>query len=277
MTRKYDAATAAALAVLLGLVARPGAARADDYFSPTDERVSVSLGAMYVSSSTAIRADSSAGVVGTVLNAEDQLGLGHTNLEPKFEATVRADSRQRLSFDYFILDRSGGAVVKGSDIVFRNVVFLPGDPLETQLRLRTFGITYEYSFWHSETLELAGTLGLHSTDVSTTAKVDTATRHIIQEEDQAGPIPTVGINATWVASRRFYFNARGQYLSAHIQNISGSLGIYEFDALYRLRPNVAFGVGYTEIRAHLDSQKSSQGGLFNFDTHGPELFVRVAF
>jgi hypothetical protein len=258
-------------------VAVPEAARAGDYFSPTDEHVSLSLGAMYVSSATAIRADSSAGVVGTDLNAEDQLGLRRSNVEPKFEATVRADTRQRLSFDYFTLDRSGSAVVKGSDIVFRNVVFIPGDPLETQLSLRTLGITYEYSFWHSETLELAGTLGLHATDVSTTAKVNTATRHIIQEEDQAGPIPTVGINATWVVSRRFYLNARGQYLTAHIQNISGSLGIYEFDALYRLRPNVSFGLGYTEIRAHLASEKATQGGLFNFDTHGPELFVRVAF
>jgi hypothetical protein len=277
MTRKHEAATAATLALLLGLVAVPEAARAGDYFSPTDEHVSLSLGAMYVSSATAIRADSSAGVVGTDLNAEDQLGLRRSNVEPKFEATVRADTRQRLSFDYFTLDRSGSAVVKGSDIVFRNVVFIPGDPLETQLSLRTLGITYEYSFWHSETLELAGTLGLHATDVSTTAKVNTATRHIIQEEDQAGPIPTVGINATWVVSRRFYLNARGQYLTAHIQNISGSLGIYEFDALYRLRPNVSFGLGYTEIRAHLASEKATQGGLFNFDTHGPELFVRVAF
>jgi len=277
MTRKHKAATAATLALLLGLVAVPEAARAGDYFSPTDEHVSLSLGAMYVSSATAIRADSSAGVVGTDLNAEDQLGLRRSNVEPKFEATVRADTRQRLSFDYFTLDRSGSAVVKGSDIVFRNVVFIPGDPLETQLSLRTLGITYEYSFWHSETLELAGTLGLHATDVSTTAKVNTATRHIIQEEDQAGPIPTVGINATWVVSRRFYLNARGQYLTAHIQNISGSLGIYEFDALYRLRPNVSFGLGYTEIRAHLASEKATQGGLFNFDTHGPELFVRVAF
>jgi len=274
--RKSSMSLAAVMAVVsLACMAEPS--QAGDYFSPTDDHVSVSLGAMFLSSNTRVRADSSEGVAGTDISGEDQFGLPRARIEPKFEATVRVDTRQRLSFDYFTLDRSGSKVVTGNDIVFRNVVFIPGDPLQAKLSLRTLGITYEYSFWHSETLELAATLGLHSTDISTTAKVDTATRHIIQDEDQAGPIPTVGINSTWVASKRFYFNARAQYLTAHIQNISGSLGIYELNALYRLRPNVSFGVGYSAIRAHLDSGQSSQAGEFTFNTSGPELFVRVAF
>jgi len=269
--------TKASLIGVSSLVLLAQASRAGDYFSPTDDHVSLSLGAMYLSTTTSVRADSSAGVVGTDINAEDQFGLRRSRIEPKFEATVRVDTRQRLSFDYFILDRSGSSVVAGNDIVFRNVVFVPGDPLQASLSLRTFGITYEYSFWHSETLEIAATLGLHDTDLSTTSKVDTATRHIVQDEDEAGPIPTLGINSTWVASKRFYFNARAQYLTAHFQNISGSLGIYELNALYRLRPNVSLGLGYSAIRAHLESLESSHAGEFTFNTSGPELFVRVAF
>jgi hypothetical protein len=182
-----------------------------------------------------------------------------------------------LSFDYFTLDRSGSATLTGSPLVFRNVVFLPGDPLQTQLSLRMLGLTYGYSFWHSETLEIAATLSVHVTDISALAKVETQTRHIIQTDDQAGPIPTAGIDATWVASRRFYFDGRVQYVTAHVNNLDGSLGIFEFDALYRYRPNVSFAVGYTDIQAHLSSVKSSQSGLFDFSTKGPEMFFRVAF
>jgi hypothetical protein len=252
-------------------------AHADDYFSPTDDRVRISLGAMYVSSATSLRADSSTGAEGSVVNAEDQFGLGKNDFEPKFQALVRIDTRQRLTFDYFTLDRTGAATVADNTIFFRDVTFLSGDPLQTQLNMRTFGITYGYSFWHSETLEIAGTVGVHVTDLSAEAKVETATRHIIQTEDQAGEIPTLGIDATWVASRRFYFDARAQYLKAHVNDIDGSIGIYEFDALYRLRPNVSFALGYTDVTLHVSSTKSNESGFFDFSTKGPEMFFRVAF
>jgi hypothetical protein len=274
MTRKIGTARTVAFTALAAFAV---VARADDYFSPTDDHVRISLGAMYVSSATNLRSDSSAGVEGTDITAEDQFGLAKSDFEPKFQAMVRVDTRQRLSFDYFTLDRTGGAVVSGSEIFFRDVVFFPGDPLQTQLSLRTFGITYGYSFWHSETLEIAGTVGVHVTDVSSEAKVETPARHVIQTEDQAGEIPTVGIDATWVASKRFYFDARAQYLTAHIDNIDGSLGIYQFDALYRYRPNVSFALGYTDIQAHIASTQSSDSGFFDFSTRGPEMFVRISF
>lgn len=264
-----------ALSAFMGLIAQP--ARADDYFSPTDERVRLSLGAMYVTSETNLRADTGSGLPGSEINGEDRFGLNKSDIEPMFEAQVRVDTRQRLSFDYFTLDRSGNSTVVGPPIVFRDVTFLPGDPLQTQLSLRTLGITYEYSFWHSETLEIAATVGVHSADISTTAKVQTSTRHIVQTEDAAGAIPTIGIDATWVVSKRFYLDGRAQYMDAHVGNFNGSLGFYEFNALYRLRPNVSFGLGYTGVKAHLVSTQGSQTGLFDFNSRGPQMFVRVGF
>jgi hypothetical protein len=157
------------------------------------------------------------------------------------------------------------------------VWLLPGDPLQTKLSLRSFGITYGYSFWHSETLEIAGTLGVHATDVSAEARVQTQTRHIIQTEDEAGPIPTLGIDATWVVSRRFYLDGRAQYLKVNISNLDGSLGIYELDVLYRYRPNVSFAVGYSDFTANITSTKSRKSGVFDFSTKGPEMFFRIAF
>jgi len=265
-----------ALALLAAMAA--SAAHADDaYFSPTNERVRVSLGAVHVSSSTNLRADSSAGVQGTPINGEREFGLDKSDFEPKFQATVRVATRQRLSFDYFTLDRSGNTTVAGTPIAFRDVTLLPGDPLQTKLSLRSLGIAYGYSFWHSETLEIAGTLGVHATDVSAEARVQTPTRHIIQTEDQAGPIPTLGIDATWVVSRRFYVDGRAQYLKLNISNLDGNLGIYELDVLYRYRPNVSFAVGYSDFSAKITSTKPSKAGVFDFSTKGPEMFFRIAF
>jgi len=261
----------------LGLGFLASFAHADgDYASPTDDRVRVSLGAIRTSSSTTLQVDSSNGLPGTVINGENQFGLDSSDIEPKFQVMVRAGERNRLRFDYFTLDRTGNAIV-AEPIVFRDAVLQPGDPLQSLLNLRLFTITYGYSFWRSEKLEIAATLGITSVEISAQAKVQTETVHLNQLENVAGPYPTPGIDATWVASKRFYFDGRVQYLSVHVDHFDGSLGLYELDALYRFRPNVSFALGYNEVRANLSSTQSSSAGYFNISTKGPEMFVRVAF
>jgi hypothetical protein len=249
---------------------------AEDYLSPTEERVRLSLGVVRVSNKTDLQIDSSAGVPGTHLNAEDQFGLDKSDYEAKIQAMVRVGERHRLRFDYFSLDRTGQLTLT-QPIVFRDVVLQPGDPLNSDLSIRTFGITYGYSFLHSDRYEVAATIGINDTDISARARVQTQVRHADQTEDQAGPVPTLGLDATYVVSKRFYFDARAQYFRVRVDDLDGSLGIYELDGLYRLRPNISFAVGYTSLRARLISAQAKQAGLFNFNSSGPEAFVRIAF
>ncbi len=260
----------AALALFATLV------HAEDYLSPTEERVRLSLGVVHYSNQTNFELDSSAGVLGTPVNAESQFGLDKSDYEAKIQAMVRAGERHRLRFDYFSLDRSGQLTVT-NPIVFRDVVLQPGDPLVSDLSIRNFSITYGYSFLHSDRYEVAATFGISDTDISARARVQTATRHVDQTEDQAGPVPTLGLDATYVVSKRFYIDGRAQYLKVRIDGLDGTLGIYELDALYRLRPNISFALGYTMFRANLISAQPKQAGFFNFDSKGPEFYVRIAF
>ncbi|HEX3912789.1 MAG TPA: hypothetical protein VHW71_04720 [Steroidobacteraceae bacterium] len=251
-------------------------AHAEDYLSPTEERVRLSLGVVRLSNQTDLQLDSSAGVPGTPLSAEDLFGLDRSDYEAKIQAMVRVGERHRLRFDYFSLDRSAQTTVT-DPLVFRDVTLQPGDPLDSDLSIRTFGITYGYSFLHSDKYEVAATIGISDTDISARARVQTATRHVDQTEDQAGPFPTIGLDATYVVSKRFYFDGRAQYFKVRVDDLDGSLGIYELDALYRLRPNISFALGYSMLRANLVSAQPKQSGFFNFNSKGPELFVRIAF
>ena len=261
---------------MAALTLSAGAAHAEDYLSPTEERVRLSLGAYHVSTRTDIRADSSAGLQGTAVNAEDDFGLQKSNWEAKFQAIVRVGERHRLRFDYFSLDRTGNKVLDQS-YVFKDVVLQVNDPLESNLSMRVLGITYGYSFIHRERFELAATLGVDVTDLSARARVTTPLRHVDQTIDQAGPLPLVGLDATWVISKRFYLDGKAQYIRAHISDFNGSLGVYELDALYRVREYFAFGVGYSLIKVDLTSTQSKNAGVFDFNTKGPTLFVRVGF
>jgi hypothetical protein len=261
---------------LAGLALFATLAHAEDYLSPTDERVRLSLGVVRVSNDTNMLLDSSAGVPGTPVNGEQDFGLDKTDFEAKLQAMVRVGERHRLRFDYFSLDRTGSAIATDA-IIFRDAVIQPGAPMDTSMSIRSLAITYEYSFLHSERYELAATLGVNVTDISTRLKVTTEAAHINQAEDAAGPFPTVGLDGTYVVSKRFYFDARGQYLKANVDDLQGSLTVFEADALYRLRPNVAFALGYSGTRVHLASFQAKTMGYFNLNSSGPELFVRVSF
>jgi hypothetical protein len=263
-----------ALIAALAQVAPP--AHADDYLSPTDERVRLSLGVEHVSNATNLRLDSTGGLPGTALNAESALGLDSSDFEPKFQAMVRVGERHRLRFDYFSLDRTGYTTLT-NPIVFRDAVLQPGDPVQTNLSLRTLGITYEYSFIHRQRFELAASFGINDTDLSARARVTTQTRHVNQTEDQAGPLPTLGLDSTYVLSKRFYVDARAQYFKLAVDHLTGTVSFYEFAALYRYRANISFALGYTGARADVASRPTKTSGYFDLDSRGPEAFVRIAF
>ena len=261
---------------VLSLLLAATLAHADNYLSPTDERVRLSLGVMRVSSNTSMRLDSSQGVPGTQVDAEQIFGLDKSDFEPKFQAMVRVGERHRLRFDYFTLDRTGNTTLT-APLIFRDVVLQTGDPVDTNLSLRTLGISYEYSFMHREKFEVAATIGINDTDISARARVSTQNRHVDQREDQAGPFPTIGLDATYVISKRFYLDARAQYFKLAVDHLDGTLTFYEVAALYRLRPNIAFALGYNSVKADLTSRQTKDSGFFDFSTKGPEFFVRIAF
>jgi hypothetical protein len=238
--------------------------------------VRLSLGVVRLSNDTNLQLDSSVGVPGTAVNAEDVFGLDKNNYEAKVEAMVRVGERHRLWFNYFSLDRSASMTMT-QPIVFRDVVLQPGDPVNSDLSIRTFAITYGYSFLHSDKYEVAATIGVSDADISARARVQTQARHVDQSEDQAGPVPTLGLSASYVVSKRFYFDGRAQYLRVRIDDLDGTVGVYELDALYRLRPNISFALGYSMFKASLESAQARQSGFFDFNSKGPEFFVRVAF
>ncbi|MFI4891426.1 MAG: hypothetical protein ACHQIL_12925 [Steroidobacterales bacterium] len=264
-------------AALLLLGAATGARADGDYLSPTQDRVRISLGLMQTGATTSFQLDSSTGNPGSNLDGEDMLGLDRRQTNPKFEAEIRAGERHRIRIDYFSLDRDDTKTLTGAPLAYGNTILLVGDPVHTDLSVRAFGLTYGYSFVHNDKVELAGTLGVSDMDINARLRVATATRHVDASHSIAGALPAPGIEATWVLSKRFYLDAHAQYLKASIDKLSGSFGVYEVNALYRLRPNVSFALGYSGVKPELSSRRTGQAGFADLDARGPQFLVRVAF
>jgi hypothetical protein len=264
--------------LLLALASPASSALADgDYTSPTETRVALSLGIREARTSTAVRIDAANGTAGAFIDGERDLGLESTRYTPEFHVAVRAGERSRLFFDYLQLDRSDTKIFQLGPANFGKVVLLADDPVQTNFNLRILGLTYGYSVLHGEKFEVAPVLGLNDISVLASVRVQTATRHLFDSESVAGPIPTPGLAATWAPSTRFYVDGYAKYLRIGIDHFVGSLELYEFDALYRLQPNIAVGLGFAGIKTNIVSNQHTNSGQFTFDSKGPSVFFRVEF
>jgi len=211
---------------------------------------------------------------GTLLNAEQDLGLKERLNQGRIELIFRMLERHRLRVDYFGSDRDGDRALDQS-ILFGGKTYMVGDLVQSDLQCSMLGFTYTYSFIRTEHFEVGAGLGLHLLQAD--AKALDVTLEQKAETSGVGVFPTPAIDATWAISQRFAWTARAQYLSIDVDNVSASLGDYHTDLQYRWARNFEIGVGYESIHAALNDLHSSQPAGFVLNVRGPEAFLRVSF
>jgi hypothetical protein len=242
--------------------------------SPITDRFALRGIYLIPKASTDLRYDNAAGVLGTELSGERDLGLKEQLHEGTLEMTLRMLERHRLRADFFQLRRDGD-VTMTRQVRFGDDTYVASDRVVTNSDIRFFGLTYTYSFVYAERFEFAAGAGLHLFQVDGMASVPS--RRLQQEFDAAGPFPTIAVDGTYRVTNRFSVNARAQYFGVGIDNFDGSLGIYHADVQFRAWPNLAFGLGYTKTSLHVDSTDASFAGRLGIDVKGPEAFVRASF
>jgi len=274
---------AAICAAQLAAAAEPALPKASDvlkppaplaYPSPIDDRFALRVSYFPASVSTDLRLDSSTALAGTELAAENDLGMRHKDDQGRVEVMLRMRDDHRIRFDYFKLTRNGSAVLS-RPVNFGDQTFLVDDRVQSLLDWRTLNFTYLYSIFHNPRFELGGGLGLHILDGELRARV--AARQAREDKSGVFAFPTLALDATWRISRRFAMTARANYLSADVDQSSGSVSDYHADVQYRWRRNLAMGLGYTQLRTHLEIADGKLPGRFFFDVDGPELFFRASF
>ncbi|MEO6186728.1 MAG: hypothetical protein ABIP38_03140 [Steroidobacteraceae bacterium] len=242
--------------------------------SPITDRFAV-RGLFYMPNvSTALRYDSSAGTPGTLISAEDTLGLQERLKQVSADMMFRILDRHRIRADFYKMTRSGAEVIN-QQILFGDDVYRVNDRVLTAMDLRKLGLTYTYSFLRREKWEVAAGIGLHLLQLEGT--LDAPARFVSERLDTAGPFATLATEVTWRATKRFSANVAVNYLSGHIDDVKGGYQSYHGDVQFRARPNLAFGVGYSQARFKIDSTSVDFAGYFNLKYKGPEAFVRISY
>jgi long-subunit fatty acid transport protein len=247
---------------------------AENYASPIDDRFRLTAGAFFDTTGTTIRLDGAIPDSGTLINAEDDLGLSEKNTLADVEIMIGMRERHHVRLNYFKLNRAAAQPLERL-LVIRGDTYNVGDFVESSLDVRMLSLTYSYSFLHNPHVDIAGSFGLNVLEFHARALV--RARALDQSQDDAGAFPTLGIDVTVPLSSRFYVEARADYLKVNIHDFEGSADSLHAGVLYRWRENLAFGVGYFRFNIDLTSNNPGDTGTFALDNSGTQAFLRMSF
>ena len=104
--------------------------------------------------------NAAAGVVGTSLSGERDLGLQSRLNQGRFEMMFRLKNRNKVRVDFLDVDRTATHRL-AQTIQFGNETFPVAALLSTHVDWRIFGITYTYSIFHNDRFELGTGLAVH--------------------------------------------------------------------------------------------------------------------
>jgi hypothetical protein len=214
------------------------------------------------------------GVTGTPLYAERDLGLPSRLDQGVVEFMFRMRERNKLRVDYFEADRSANYPLANT-VVFGNETFLAGQMAQSSIQWRMFALTYTYSFYRSDRLEIGTGLGVYFIQAQASAAVLAESES--QSVSAADPIPTLPLDFTWCISSHFAFTARANYVDARIDEARGSFTDLHSELQYRWNPNFSIGAGWSEMRIALERDIGSIPGAVAMRFSGPQVLLRFSF
>lgn len=224
--------------------------------------------------STRVRYDDDAGVPGTLLAVEDQLGVPDALDQGTADLMFRMLDRHRIRVDYQQQVRNGDTVT-AIPIRFGDATYLASERVLTHLDLRRFGMTYTYSLVRNEKFELGAGIGIHLLQAQ--GELEAPARFVREQEDVAGAFPTLATDMTWQFARRLSLNGAVQFLGGNVNDVSAGYLAWNADVQFRAFRNLAVGAGWAMTRYRIDSSNEDASGYFRLKYQGPQFFLRVSY
>lgn len=239
-----------------------------------DHTLSVTGSLGYASTDTTVRLDASDGTPGTVLDAEDDLGLDEQDVAERLEITLRPRERHRIRLALAALpgDRRA-SVVPDEDLRVGDDVYAAGETLRSKLRFRAWSASYAYSVLRQPRFEVALSAGVAS--IGVLAETAVPERGASERFEETVPVPQLGVEASFRVTPRWYAEARYQYFDLSASDARGRLTQLDLAVMFQVNDHLSAGLGYALFDADADFRDPGDSGLFRFRTDGVMLVIRA--
>jgi len=159
-------------AVAVLLTAPLGVALAGDR-GPIDQDFQLSLGEFFLGTDTTVRLDGQTQQTGTEVDWESEFDIGDKD-SFRVDGFWRFAERHKMRFMYFENNRSESRTLS-RDIVFGDTTYPVNTNVEVGIDMRLVELVYEYAFLRHDNLELSGSFGIHTLELSASLRGDIST------------------------------------------------------------------------------------------------------
>jgi len=212
--------------------------------------------------------------------------------KPSDSTRFRADALWRITpthharFMYFNDNVSRSATIS-QDIKWGDYTFQANGVVQSERKYSIFELAYEYAFMRQPTYEVAGTFGVHYSDVSlklsgsgtiTDSNGNISPIGSVSKEGSAPvPLPVIGLRAGWVVAPQWYIDGQAQFFKVNVNGVDGSLSDLRLGATWMFNPNFGLGLGYNRFYTRVDVSKDAYNGNVKFGYSGFQTYLTGAF
>jgi hypothetical protein len=267
---------AATLGLLLGCHLQSAQA-ARDYLSPTpppyviEDRFRLEVDILHANYETQIRLDETPQNPGTLISAEEDLGLDDTDTVLQLELTLLPGDHHLVRLHGLSMRRNGYAYLT-RNIEWDDRTYAAGQRVDSRINISMIGLTYGWLPFRTDRYEFGVTAGVQIADVEMNVEV----RSEPPEETEEGiaPIPFVGIEGRYDFSRRWSIDGRYQYLSLSKDDLDAKITDARFAIRWRKNQHFVLGLGYRLFDLNIESLDEDTPGFVSLGMKGPMLFVQ---
>ena len=248
------------------------------------EKFSVSAGVFMTTVNSTFRIGTG---IGVDVDVEEALDLDSTNTVFRTDALWRftQNRRHRLDFTWFSFRRGGHRRLL-EDIAIEDgdgntVIIESGTTVDAFFDLDIYELTYSYSFFQDERIDLAAGIGVYVMPIDFGIKVSG-----LLDEDESekftAPLPVLGLRMDVALTPRWFIRTGAQVFYVEIDSFKGS--ILEFRTAVEYNPwrhvGIGLGIDTLGIRMEADGEdwpNIDLKGNLEFNYAGLQLYMRLFF
>lgn len=256
-----------------------GACLADDSW----ERVKLSAGAfdIFHYDSTLSLTETNLGL-GVSFTPQDTLGWSSEQTLTRIDGLFRFSRAHALSLTWYSLTSTGDRAVEEEvnwvDLNGNATVIPIGAGVRSRRSFDVYKLSYLWSFYHSDKVELSAGAGLHVTDVEVELAAEiTSTGVAASDARTKFPLPVVGFRLSYNITPKFSWYVRAEVFALEFEEWEGAYTTAQLGMEYRAFEHVGFGLGVSSDNLILTEETKHRRFQFKNQIVGSHAFVSVYF
>jgi hypothetical protein len=186
---------------------------------------------------------------GVSISPEDTLGLETEQTVFRLDGRYRFNQEHAMNFSWYSISSNGTKQIEEQiDWVDENgdpITIPVGARVDTQMDLDVYKMSYLWSFYHSDKVELGAGIGLHVTRIAIGLKAETSVSEISAKDVALTvPLPVLSFGLNYHVSDKFSWYLKSESFSIEFEDWSGSYTDNALGVEYRLMKNVGLGLGW---------------------------------